>query len=125
MESNLSAFEQILAGINKEGKFTASVLTSEDGLTIAAVPHDSQYDSDTVAAMVSQVREFIHQTQSRLGLGDIDEVSMVITDRSRLVCRYFEASGQRFILTVIAPPDTTYRRLSGRAVREIREAWAS
>ena len=118
-----SAFEQVLQRMNKEGFFVASVLASEDGLPIASAPTTSPYDADTIAAMVALVKDFITQTQTRLGLAEVDEVSIVVNDRSRLVCRYFSAAEQAFVLAVIAPPNQSYRRLTSRAVRDIQAAW--
>jgi predicted regulator of Ras-like GTPase activity (Roadblock/LC7/MglB family) len=122
-QSDQSVFEAILTQMNEVGNFAASVLASEEGLPVAAVPSPSPYDANTVAAMVTLVRDFIQQTQTRLNLARVDEVSIVVDDRSRLICRYFEADGDSFVLAVIAPPHQSYRRLTSRAVREIRAAW--
>jgi len=121
--AEFSAFEEILMRLNAEGKFTASVLVSQDGLPVASAPTPSPLDAETMAAMVAMVKDFIVQTQERLGLGQVDEVSMVINDRSRLVCRYFSADQQSFVLAVFAPPNVSYRRATTHAVREIQAAW--
>ncbi len=118
-----SAFEEILLRLNNDGKFSASVLASQDGLPIASAPTPSPYDAEIIAAMVAMVKDFILQTQERLGLAEVDEVSMVIEDRSRLVCRYFAADHQPFVLAVFAPPNASYRRLTTHAVKEIQAAW--
>lgn len=120
-----STFETILQEINAQGEFVASVLASEDGLPIAAAPTPSPYDADTIAAMVTLVKDFITQAQARIGLAEVDEVSIIVGDRSRLVCRYFTAGAQPFVLTVLAPPHQSYRRLTTRAVREIQAAWTN
>lgn len=120
-----SIFEEILCRINLQGNFTASVLASDDGLPVAAAPTPSLYDANTVAAMVTLVRGFIQDTQQQLGLADVDEVSMVVSDHSRLVCRYFNLEDKRFVLTIVTPPNQSYRRLTTRAIREIAAAWAS
>ncbi len=120
-----STFEEILMRLNGDGQFTASVLASAVGLAVAAAPSASPYDSDTVAAMVTLVKDFIQQTQTRLGLAEVDEVSVVVGDRSRLICRYFNAGRQSFVLAVIAPPQHSYRRLTSRAVREITATWGN
>ncbi len=119
-----SVFENILARMNEAGHFTTSVLASEDGLPVAAAPSPSPYDVDTLAAMVTLVKDFIQQTQTRLGLTEVDEVSIVVGDRSRLICRYFIAEGRPFVLALIAPPHLSYRRLTSQAIRELREAWS-
>lgn len=116
-------FEEILDEMNTQGHFAASVLTGDDGLPIAVAPASPPYDAPTVAAMVTLVREFILQTQARLGLPDVDEVSIVISDRSRLVCRYFALDERPFVLAVILPPQQTYRRLTTLAISKIKKAW--
>ncbi len=122
-EESTSVFEKILVRMNKTGHFTTSVLASEDGLPVAAAPSPSPYDTDTLAAMVTLVKDFIQQTQTRLGLAEVDEVSIVVGDRSRLICRYFIAEGRPFVLALIAPPHQSYRRLTSQAIRELSEAW--
>ena len=117
------SFEQILAQMNEAGHFTASVLASDDGLLVAAAPTPAPYDADTIAAMVVLVKDFIKQTQARIGLAEVNEVSIVVDDRSRLICRYFNAAAQPFVLAVLAPPNQSYRRLTTRAVRDIQAAW--
>lgn len=116
-------FESILVQMNQTGHFTAAVLASDDGLPIASAPTPSPYDSDTIAAMVTMVKDFIKQTQTRLGLADVDEVAIFVNDKSRLICRYFDAGAHPFVLTVLAPPQISYRRVMSRAVREIKKSW--
>ncbi len=118
-----SVFEEILARMNKEGEFTTAVLASDDGLPVAAAPSPPAYDPDTIAAMVTLVKGLIEQTRERLGLELVDEVSIVVSDRSRLVCRYFKIGALSFILAIVTPPNASHRRLSTRAIRELQQAW--
>lgn len=120
-----SGFETILRQMNKEGSFIASVLASEDGLPIASAPKPSPYDADTIAAMVTLVKDFIQQAQTHIGLANVDEVSMIVEDHSRLVCRYFAAGKQSFVLAVLVPSHQSYRRITSRAVREIQTLWTT
>ncbi len=123
MDNHQSTFEEILTRLNTEGQFTASVLASDDGLPVAAAPAPSPYDADTVAAMVTLVKGFVKDTQTQLGLAEVDEVSIVVGDRSRLICRYFDAAGKPFVLATVTPPGQSYRRLTTKAIREITGAW--
>ena len=50
-EQPQTVFEKVLHRMNEAGGFEASVLASGDGLPIASVPSD--YDFQTVAAMVA------------------------------------------------------------------------
>lgn len=118
-----SVFEKILVQMNQEGQFSTSVLASEDGLPVAAAPVPPAHDPDTIAAMVTMVKEFVQETQERLGLAQVDEVSMVVNDHSRLICRYFIAANRPFVLAIVAPPHVSYRRLTTQAIRKLKEAW--
>jgi predicted regulator of Ras-like GTPase activity (Roadblock/LC7/MglB family) len=115
-----STFEKILEDMNKQGSFSATVLAGDDGLPIAADPQPSPYDADTIAAMVTMVRSFIKDTQTRLKLAEVDEVAIMVGDRSRLVCRYFTAADRVFVLTTITQPHQTYRRLMTQAIHAIK-----
>ncbi len=114
-----SLFEEILMHVNEEGGFTASVLASDDGLPVAVAPACPPYDADTIAAMVTLVKSFIRETQTRLGLAEVEEMSWVVGDRSRVVCRYFSALNRSFVLTTFTSPGTSYRRLTSKAIRQI------
>lgn len=118
----MTAFEEILQRINAMGGFEASVLASGDGLPIANAPSD--YDFHTIAAMVAVLASVAGETQSRVGLGQLDEVSVLADDRIRLVCRYFTVAEEEFILAVVTPPNCPYRRATNKAIREIEKAWA-
>ncbi len=118
-----SEFEAILHSMNKAGSFVASIIASHEGLPVAVAPTPPQHDPDTIAAMVTMVKEFIQQTQMRLSMAEVDEVSIVVRDHSRIVCRYFDLDGQSFVLAVITGPNTSYRRLTNHAVREIQRSW--
>ena len=116
-----TVFEEILHRMNEEGRFEVSVLASSDGLPIATVPSD--YDFDVIAAMVAVLASVASETQSRVGLGGLDEVSVVAEDRIRLVCRYFTMAGEEFILAVLVQPNLYYRRATNRAIREMKRKW--
>lgn len=118
-----SEFETILHDLNKAGGFVASIIASHEGLPVAVAPMPPLHDPDSIAAMVTMVKEFIQQTQVRLSLAEVDEVSIVVRDRSRIVCRYFDLEGQSFVLAVITGPNASYRRLTNHAVREIQKSW--
>ncbi len=118
-----SEFEAILQSMNKAGPFVASIIASHEGLPVAVAPASPTHDPDTLAAMVTMVKEFIQQTRERLSMADLDEVSIVVLDHSRIVCRYFDLDGQSFVLAVIAGPNVSYRRITSHAVREIQRTW--
>ncbi len=118
-----SEFEAILHNMNQAGPFVASIIASHEGLPVAVAPASPAHDPDALAAMVTMLKEFIQQTQERLSMAELDEVSIVVHDHSRIVCRYFNLDGQPFVLAVITGPNVSYRRITSHAVREILRAW--
>ena len=116
-----ASLARILREMNDEGHFKASVLVSSEGLPLSSAA--SPFDTDTMAAMVALVKNTIEQAREHMGLDDIDEVSIVQGDKMRLICRYLVVGDEELILSVIAPPHQTYRRLTTRALREIKRVW--
>lgn len=115
-------FEETLERVNAEGSFEVSMLASSDGLPIATVPSD--YDTDVTAAMVALLRRVAQEMQDNVGLAQLDEVSVRASDKIRVVCRYFSVNDEDLILAVVVPSDRRYyRRLTNRAVREIKLVW--
>lgn len=116
-----ASFIRILEEIKDQGHFMASILVSAEGLPVASV--SAPFDTDTVAAMAALVKNVVRQAQTQLGLAQVDEVSIVDNDKIRLTCRYFVADGEELILAIVALPYQSYRRLTNRAIREIRRFW--
>ncbi|MEA3338885.1 MAG: roadblock/LC7 domain-containing protein [Chloroflexota bacterium] len=118
-----TALEDILNRIVADGDYEAALLSDEDGLPLAATATGDS--AAMLAAMAGLFHNSATQASRRLNLSYINELSLVGDDRFRLVCRFFEtASGQSLGLVAIVPPDHAYRRITNRAIREIKEAWA-
>jgi hypothetical protein len=58
-----------------------------------------------------------------LNLAQVDELSLVGDDRTRLACRYFSLDGQDLVLAVLVPSEHYYRRRTNQAIRKIRQSW--
>ena len=112
------SLKQILHEMNQAGKFDVSVLTSTEGLPIAADP--TGYDSTLTATTVALLQRASNDTQRQLGATDVDEVTICDHDRTRLVCRYLPVGERRLILAVKVPPGCSYRRITNQALRRIR-----
>ncbi len=117
------AFEKILQEMNRAGGFRAAVLSTTEGLPLASSPAD--YEDEMAAAIVALLNKAARQAHRQLNLAQVDELSLVSDDRTRLACRYFSAGGQEMVLAVLAPPDHSYRRLTNQAIREIKQCWMS
>ena len=116
-------FTRILHDMNEAGSFGASFLADAQGLPVAAVT--SSYNTDTASAMAALIRNVIEQAQTRIDLAEADEVTVRDNDKMRLISRYFTVGDETLILVVVAPPDRSYRRLTNRAIKALRAAWAS
>jgi predicted regulator of Ras-like GTPase activity (Roadblock/LC7/MglB family) len=103
MGSKQELWEKALRTMSKEGDFKAAVLSFEDGLPLVSAP--VHYEDETAAAMVTLLNETAKQINQQLRLPQVDEISIVYDDRTRLVCRYFIVDGHELLLMVLAPPD--------------------
>jgi predicted regulator of Ras-like GTPase activity (Roadblock/LC7/MglB family) len=116
------AFEKILREMNHAGDFKAAVLSTTEGLSLASAP--TSYQDEMAAAMVALLNDVARQAHRKLNLAQVDELSLVGDDRTRLACRYFSVDGQDLVLAVLTPPDHYYRRLTNRAIKALRAAWS-
>ena len=114
-----ATLEEILCEMNRVGGFQVSVLTSTEGLPIAAVP--AGYSSDFMAAMVASIQRTSNDAQSQLGMADVDEVTIRDRDRVRLVCRHIVIGKDKLILAVVVPPGRYSRRATNWAARMIKQ----
>jgi len=119
----LTSFEQILQEAYQQGGFEAVVLASSEGLPIAVVPLD--YQADAVAAMVALLQQVGSQARRELGLGELDEVTVLDRTRTRLVCRHLVVGDEDLVLATAVRPGATYRRITTAAIRRIMDAFAA
>ena len=112
---------RVLKEMNAKGSFSASVLATAGGLTVAVAPVD--FEAQTVAAMVALVREAVDRAQIRIGMGRVDELSALDGKGMRLVCRYFDVASEPLILAVVVPVGREYRRFTDEAIRGLLDAW--
>jgi predicted regulator of Ras-like GTPase activity (Roadblock/LC7/MglB family) len=121
MSSKQELFEEILYTMNQQGDFEAAVLSVKDGMPLASSP--AHYEDEMAAAMVTLLNEAAKKITRELRLPQMDEISIVGDDRTRLVCRYFSVDGRELLLTVLAPPDRAYRRLTNQTIKAIKSIW--
>jgi len=118
-----TTLENILNDIVSQGGYEAALLSDGDGLPIA-MNVTSVEIGEMTAAMSAVLRDVARQVRSQLDLANVNELSLVGDDRFRLVCRFFQTDrGQPISLTVIVPPDQSYRRVTNLAIAKIKEAW--
>jgi predicted regulator of Ras-like GTPase activity (Roadblock/LC7/MglB family) len=111
--------DDLLLTLHEQGQFEAAVLASGEGLPIATVP--ANFDTDKAAAMMAMLKRVSKEARDQFPLAEIDEFSILDSNRMRLVCRYIKAGGEEVILAIIAPPDQSYRRMTNLAIKQIVE----
>jgi predicted regulator of Ras-like GTPase activity (Roadblock/LC7/MglB family) len=116
-----ATFDEALQNMMDRLRLEGAVLASSDGLPIATVP--SAYDPETAAAMVALLQSVSHEAHDQLGVSGVDEVTVVGRDRRRLVCRRLQIDGEELVLALMVPANRYYRRISNRAIKEIKAVW--
>jgi predicted regulator of Ras-like GTPase activity (Roadblock/LC7/MglB family) len=113
----------ILNNMNQEANFPMSVLTDKEGLPIASA-YSNGADPEKQSAVVAFLQKTAVQVSKQLGMNEIDEISFSYVDGQHLVCRPFNIDTNPLILAVIVSDrDQSYRRITNRALAEIRNIW--
>ena len=128
--SKKTSFEQVLHGLSKEGHFQAVVLANGEGLPIATaqsgaagVGSGTEPDPELTAAMVALLQKVSKEARQELGMAELDEVTVLDRERTRLVCRFFSMGGEELILALMVRPKARYRRASTWAIRQFHESY--
>ncbi len=114
---------QILHTMLDEHNFSAAVLTGSSGLPLASAQRQDRELSNLLAAIAPVLEQAAQRTTSHTEIDIADEIVIRGAERSRVVCRFFQAGEQPLILAAIVPPRVTYRRTMNQAIRAIRQAW--
>jgi predicted regulator of Ras-like GTPase activity (Roadblock/LC7/MglB family) len=118
-----SQISKILSEMNAAGNFPIAIVTDQHGFPLASAFNQGE-DPETQSAVVALIQKTALQTEMQLGMGQTDEISLFDAQGRRLVCRPFDANGYRLILAVqISDRHQSYRRLTNKAIREIKRAW--
>lgn len=118
-----SQIGKILHEMNTAGDFPIAIVTDQHGFPLASAFSRGE-DPETQSAVVALIQKTALQTEAQLGMGQTDEISLFDAQGRRLVCRPFDANGYRLILAVqISNRHQPYRRLTNKAIREIKRVW--
>lgn len=109
---------QVLQEMMTAGGLLGAVLTSTDGLPLAALESDAS--PDVLAGLSSLFAEVARRSEQLLDW-QVEEVSLVNQKGIRLVTRQFKDDDNYYILVVVVPAQKTYRRVTNIAVKKLRE----
>lgn len=111
--------DDLLLTLHRQGQFEIAILASGEGLPIATAP--ANFDLDKAAAMMAMLKRVSKEARDQFPLAEIDEFTILDSNRMRLVFRNIKAGGEEMILAIIAPPDQSYRRMTNHTIKQIVE----
>lgn len=121
--TNSGEISRLLMEMNQKGAFQVSVLTDREGFPLAWASRNGE-NPEIQAAVVALAQKTAGQVRTHLGMGVMDEISMLDEAGQHLICRPFTISGREFILAVLVPDKRRpYRKLTNQAVRAIKQVW--
>ncbi len=114
-----------LKATNIVGGYIGSIICTDQGLLVASagdIPSD-----EALAGFASLFDEIVHRGSRHLGLGEIDEATVLDKNAGRLVIRpvfppsEWGAQGSRLFLVMWMDADATWRRNANRLLVSLRE----
>ena len=115
--SRQAEIEKILKSLVNNGLFLSAVVASSDGLPIAMV---GKADTMMIAAVSAAVKDLAERAQQ-----GVTEITTRNDKGQTIVTRYFSIDNDLLLLVVEFSAKRTYRRLTSRAIREIKEIWSA
>lgn len=88
---------------------------------MAGVDFSEHFDADGIAALSVVLNQSVELTSEFNEGAVVDEVSLRITDKHRIVTRPFQIDDFKFILVAIVPRDLPYRRITTTAVQKVQQ----
>ncbi len=122
-KSGSARLADVLAEMNATGQFLMSLLADKHGFLIAAATAPGE-TAEYQSAVVALVQKTALQAHQQLGLAATDEIALNDAHGQRLICRPFAANGHEMILAILIPGrEQSYRRLTNKAIGEIKQVW--
>jgi predicted regulator of Ras-like GTPase activity (Roadblock/LC7/MglB family) len=120
----LKDLNHLICEINSEGSFVHSILSDEQGFPIVSSFSDSQ-ESENQAAVISIIQKLSNKISDQFQFSKTSEFIMHDVDGKSLVIKPFEVGDSKLILSVLIPNrHSPYRRITGKAIRQIKTIWA-
>ena len=118
------ALVKILEEMNKEGGYTASILASDDGLSMASAVSPTT-NRDVVAAMSGYVASSVERMRNELNLGQLKDINVRCSQGKAVFRMIFSDMEHGLILAAIMPRNIRYHnRALGKAATKIRQLMA-
>lgn len=115
----MAHIEDVFAEIDSS-RFLAALLVDTQGHPVASFAPDG-LDADTRHAPAEAAQRIIHDPNGIELLASFQESVFYDLDGRRLVCRVVMIDHQTYILIVLTPSDTAYRRALQSLVRDLEK----
>ncbi len=115
-----SKLAPILEKMNREGGFTASILSRDDGLLMASAASPTT-NREVVAAMAGHVGSTVDRVRNELRLGHVRDITLRCTEGKVVFKRIASKDETDYIIAAIMTRNVRYHaRAIGKAATQIR-----
>jgi hypothetical protein len=121
MKSTQDLIEEELMALCQQGKFDAFFVFSAEGIPMAGVDFSARFDADALGALSVVLSQSVELTEEFQEDAIVDEVSLRISSRQRIVSRPFLVDDIKMILMAIVPHRLAYRRITTTAIQRVRK----
>jgi predicted regulator of Ras-like GTPase activity (Roadblock/LC7/MglB family) len=121
MKSTQDLIEEELLVLCQQGKFEAFLLFSTEGIPMAGVDFSDRFNADGLAALSVVLNQSVELTEEFQENTIVDEVSLRISSKHRIVSRPFNVDDVKMVLVAIVPHRLPYRRITTTAINRIQQ----
>ena len=124
MENNYSPQEKIenfMSEVIKLGNYETAYLLSEEGLALAHDMADEIVPEERLVEISVLFQEIQKMADVMGGISEIKELVIEGHNKRKIIFRFFNAFDQNVILSLIIPPQKTYRGFTNKLVRLIQK----
>ena len=121
MKSTQDLIEEELLRLCHEGQFTACLIFNAEGIPMAGINLSEHVNVDGIAALSVVLNQSIELTEEFQEHAIVDEVSLRMTNKQRIISLPFLADGIKLILVAVVPQHLPYRCITTTAVRRVQQ----
>lgn len=119
-QSPQAVIEAKMREIGELGHYDMVHLFSSEGLVLAEYYRDSIVSRDRLAEIALLFQDVKKMADVMGQISSIKEMIIEGNNKRKIVVRYFEALDDEVLLTVVVPPDKSYRSLTNALVKVIQ-----
>lgn len=121
MKSTQDLIEEELLRLCQEEHFEACLLFNAEGVPMAGVDISAHYNADGIAALSVLLQQSADLTKEFNPDISVDEISLRLTDKYRIVSRPFQVDDLNLMLVAIVPQNAAYRKITTDVVQRMQQ----